>query len=116
MQNTVEGVQARFDAEQVSLFTVLLFVESMHFIFARLLLPSIAPLASAMYVLAVATVEVGVYVVDPAAAALVAGAGSSVVFPEHWLSHRRQHGAELYLRRVHRPGHCFHAEQDRGDH
>ena len=37
----------------------LLIVDSLHFIFARLLLPHISPGASAMYVLAIGTVEIG---------------------------------------------------------
>jgi drug/metabolite transporter (DMT)-like permease len=48
-------------ARQVILFAVLLLVDSMHFIFARLLLPHLAPTASAFYVLAIATLEVGAY-------------------------------------------------------
>lgn len=39
----------------------LLLVDSLHFVFARLLLPQIDPFISAMYVLAIATVQVGVY-------------------------------------------------------
>lgn len=48
-------------ANQVLLFSLLLVVDSMHYIFARLLLPRIPPTASAMYVLAIATVEVFVF-------------------------------------------------------
>lgn len=43
------------------LFTVLLVVDSLHFIFARALLPHISPMVSAMYVIGIATVEVGLY-------------------------------------------------------
>jgi drug/metabolite transporter (DMT)-like permease len=39
----------------------LLIVDSLHFVFARLLLPHISPGVSAMYVLAVATLEVGLF-------------------------------------------------------
>jgi drug/metabolite transporter (DMT)-like permease len=43
----------------VLLVTALLILDSMHFIFARLLLPHIKPGASVLFVLAVSTVEVG---------------------------------------------------------
>jgi drug/metabolite transporter (DMT)-like permease len=39
----------------------LLIVDSLHFVFARLLLPHISPGVSAMYVLAIATLEVGLF-------------------------------------------------------
>ena len=45
----------------VALFTALLLVDSLHFVFARALLPHISPLVSAMYVIGIATVQVGVY-------------------------------------------------------
>lgn len=48
-------------AQSVALVTVLLFVDSLHFIFARLLLPHIGPPLSVLFVLGVATVEVGTY-------------------------------------------------------
>lgn len=41
--------------------TVLLFVDSLHFVFARLLLPQISPAISAFYVLLIGTVQVGIY-------------------------------------------------------
>lgn len=43
------------------LVTLLLTVDSLHYVFARLLLPRISPSVSPMYVLAVATFEVGLY-------------------------------------------------------
>jgi drug/metabolite transporter (DMT)-like permease len=43
------------------LVTVLLIVDSLHFAFARLLLPYISPGVSAMYVLAIGTVEVALF-------------------------------------------------------
>jgi drug/metabolite transporter (DMT)-like permease len=43
------------------LMVILILVDSMHFVFARLLLPYISPGVSAMYVLGIGTVEVGVY-------------------------------------------------------
>ena len=49
-------IQHRF-----ALITALTFVDSLHFVFARLLLPYISPGVSAMYVLAFATLEVGVF-------------------------------------------------------
>ncbi len=39
----------------------LLMVDSLHFVFARLLLPHLPPVTSAMFVLAVATVEIAIY-------------------------------------------------------
>lgn len=43
------------------LVTVFLIIDSLHFVFARLLLPHIAPAASVMYILTIATIEVGLY-------------------------------------------------------
>lgn len=43
------------------LVTLLLTVDSLHYIFARLLLSHISPSVSPMYVLAIATIEVGLY-------------------------------------------------------
>ena len=43
------------------LILVLLIIDSLHFVFARLLLPHISPKVSAFYVIAVGTVEVAVY-------------------------------------------------------
>lgn len=39
---------------------ILLLVDSLHFVFARLLLPHLPPVTSAMYVLAIATVEIAI--------------------------------------------------------
>lgn len=50
------GSSAR--TKEASLLLVLLVVDSLHFVFARLLLPHISPAVSATYVLAIATVEV----------------------------------------------------------
>lgn len=43
------------------LIAILLVLDSLHFVFARLLLPHIAPGASVMFVLATSTLEVGLY-------------------------------------------------------
>ena len=43
------------------LTTILLLIDSLHYVFARMLLPHIAPSVSAAYVLAVGTVEVGLF-------------------------------------------------------
>jgi drug/metabolite transporter (DMT)-like permease len=59
MQETIE--QPRVHVEQVAAFAVLLLVDSLHFVFARLLLPHIPPMTSAFYVLAIATVQVGLF-------------------------------------------------------
>lgn len=48
-------------SREASLLLTLLIVDSLHFVFARLLLPHISPAISATYVLAVATLEVGLY-------------------------------------------------------
>ena len=44
-----------------AILIVLLLVDSLHFVFARMLLPHISPSVSAMYVLGIATVMVGLY-------------------------------------------------------
>lgn len=46
---------------QTLLITLLVLVDSMHFIFARMLLPHISPTVSAMYVMAIGTVQVGIF-------------------------------------------------------
>jgi drug/metabolite transporter (DMT)-like permease len=61
MQETMARAQGEQGLQRAGLFAVLLLVESLHYVFARLLLPHLPPMASSMYVLAVATVEVGVY-------------------------------------------------------
>ena len=43
------------------LISALLILDSLHFVFARLLLPHIPPMASAMYVMSIATVVVGLF-------------------------------------------------------
>ncbi|MGL4650325.1 MAG: DMT family transporter [Caldilineaceae bacterium] len=48
-------------ANQILLFSLLLAADSMHYIFARALLPRIQPTASAMYVLAIAAFEVTLF-------------------------------------------------------
>lgn len=60
MQSTVNKTEALPTAQLPLLAMVLLF-DSLHFIFARLLLPQISPDVSAMYVMAVAAVQVGLY-------------------------------------------------------
>jgi drug/metabolite transporter (DMT)-like permease len=61
MQEAIGRAQAAQNMERAGLFAVLLLVESLHYVFARLLLPHLPPLASSMYVLLVATVQVGVF-------------------------------------------------------
>ncbi len=48
-------------AQSVALITALLMVDSLHFVFARLVLPYIAPPLSVLYVLGIATIEVGMF-------------------------------------------------------
>lgn len=61
MQEALGQTVRREKAERAALFAALLLVESLHYVFARLLLPYLPPLASSMYVLAVGTVEVAVF-------------------------------------------------------
>lgn len=61
MQEVVGQTVKEQKAERAVLFAVLLLVESLHYVFARLLLPYLPPMASSMYVLAVGTVQVGVF-------------------------------------------------------
>lgn len=61
MQVTMDARQMR--VVQFVAFTVLLVVDSLHFIFARLLLPHMPPMTSAMFVLGIATVQVGLFTV-----------------------------------------------------
>lgn len=51
----------RFTSLEVSLFGLLLVVDSLHFVFARALLPYFDSLVAAALVLVVATVQIGVY-------------------------------------------------------
>ena len=59
MQDAIDQPQVR--VEQYAAFAVLLVVDSLHFVFARLLLPHIPPMTSAMFVLGIATVQVGLF-------------------------------------------------------
>lgn len=61
MQKTVVGTANQIEAGQLPLLLLVLIFDSMHFIFARLLLPYVSPDVSAMYVMSVATVQVGIY-------------------------------------------------------
>ncbi|MEZ4634233.1 MAG: DMT family transporter [Caldilineaceae bacterium] len=59
--STVTPDAQTFSAQSMALVSVLLFVDSLHFIFARLLLPHIGPPLSVLYVIGIATVEVGIF-------------------------------------------------------
>jgi drug/metabolite transporter (DMT)-like permease len=61
MQKTLVTDANRVEAGQLPLLVLVLLFDSMHFIFARLLLPYVSPDVSAMYVMGVATVQVGIY-------------------------------------------------------
>lgn len=61
MQNSLVTDANRVEGGQLPLLTLVLLFDSMHFIFARLLLSHISPDVSAMYVMGVATVQVGLY-------------------------------------------------------
>ena len=60
MQNTLTDAKPT-PTDQLPLLAMVLLFDSMHFIFARLLLTWISPDVSAMYVMAIAAVQVGVY-------------------------------------------------------
>jgi len=61
MHDTLKTGTARLADNSSLLIAILLIIDSLHFVFARLLLPHISPGVSAMYVLAIGTVEVGLY-------------------------------------------------------
>lgn len=61
MQEAVGRTQTQQGLERAGLFAILLVVDSLHFVFARLFLHHLPPMASTFYVLAVATVEVGIF-------------------------------------------------------
>jgi len=61
MQDTLSVDTSRPANAGVVLILPLLLMDSLHFVFARLLLPHISPGVSAMYVLAIATIEVGLF-------------------------------------------------------
>ena len=52
---------ARIADNSPLLIISLLIIDSLHFVFARMLLPYIAPATSAMYVMAIGTIEVGLF-------------------------------------------------------
>ena len=51
----------RINATESVLFLLLLLVDSLHFVFARALLPHMPPTTSAMFVLLIASIQVGLY-------------------------------------------------------
>ena len=61
MQNPVATDANRVTAGQIPLLTLVLLFDSLHFIFARLLLSHVSSDVSAMYVMSVATLQVGLY-------------------------------------------------------
>jgi drug/metabolite transporter (DMT)-like permease len=61
MQDTLTVDSSRPASSGYVLIIPLLIVDSLHFVFARLLLPHISPSVSATYVLAIATIEVGLF-------------------------------------------------------
>lgn len=76
MQDRLATGVSRLTNNKIPLVTVLLIVDSLHFVFARMLLPHISPGVSAMYVLGIATVEVGLF-------SLVQGRPDFKVLREH---------------------------------
>ncbi len=61
MKNSLSTGDSRPTHSAIPLVAAFLIVDSLHFVFARLLLPHISPGVSAMYVLAVGAVEVGLF-------------------------------------------------------
>lgn len=61
MPDTPSTRISRLASSGFPLVTALLIVDSLHFVFARLLLPHISPGVSVMYVLGIATVEVALF-------------------------------------------------------
>ena len=61
MQNAPTRVVSSLPGGGVPALIILLVVDSLHYVFARLLLPYISPDITAMYVMGIATAEVGVY-------------------------------------------------------
>ena len=61
MQPTQAKPTPQLQASTPVLFAVLLLVDSLHFIFARALLPLVPPTTSAMYVLLIGALQVGIF-------------------------------------------------------
>lgn len=61
MQTTLTTNRESTANKNALLITTLLLIDSLHFVFARMLLPHISPSVSGAYVLAVGTVEVGLF-------------------------------------------------------
>ncbi|MCL4263394.1 MAG: DMT family transporter [Anaerolineae bacterium] len=59
--SVVPSAAARLSANMPLVLAILLLVDSLHFVFARLLLPYLPPITSAFLVLAIATVETAVF-------------------------------------------------------
>lgn len=61
MRDTLKVGTARLAGNTSLLVSILLIIDSLHFVFARLLLPHISPQVSAMYVMGIGTLEVGLF-------------------------------------------------------
>lgn len=62
MPKTSSLAQAnRIQTNQIMLFAILLLIDSLHYVFAKMVQPLIAPPSSSFYVMAVATVEMAIY-------------------------------------------------------
>jgi drug/metabolite transporter (DMT)-like permease len=61
MTNATRTSVSRLSANKSLLIASLVVVDSVHFIFARLLLPHISPNVSVFYVMAIGTLQVGIY-------------------------------------------------------
>jgi len=63
MSNTPQHTPAQpLDARTTAALTVMLLVDSLHLIFARALAPLMSPFSSSFYVLAIATIQIALYV------------------------------------------------------
>ena len=61
MTNTTRNSVSRPSANKSLLISTLVVIDSVHFIFARLLLPHISPSVSVFYVMVIGAVQVGIY-------------------------------------------------------
>jgi drug/metabolite transporter (DMT)-like permease len=61
MDSAHQPITVRLAANRPVLIASMVIIDSVHFIFARILLPNISPSVSVFYVLAVGTLEVGIY-------------------------------------------------------
>ena len=61
MQAAGQSPTPQVSAQEASIFILMLTVDSLHFIFARAFVPYLAPTVAALWVLGIATIQIGVY-------------------------------------------------------